>query len=409
MGGDASCDLPRVAPGWGCPGGSGVLFFAPTATSDGRRRVWRKTQQRPDTPTPATGPAADPVTSINRVVTSVRGRGLVTSPIRRRLIARLKPLAPRPLGAGLDLVLCGVAQALLALLVLAAYTLGLGLELLLRALTRLLHSLSFDLLDQLAHPLLGLAAHVLGALHHPLLDLGLEPDGKLVGLLGARLGLSSTLLGSGNAPVGLRLRLFEHLAGSLRGLLFGSLNRPCHRLIGLRLAGSHLRRDRLAVGLGPLHGPLEGLLGSVPTLLCASHASLGSTPLVALGGNPLAAFLTDLAQRGSRPLLDLGAASRGARFCRDNRLLGLGSALLAYPDPLQGLLGDAVHLLRRFTDCRQPHRGFAHPVANYYGRRRPPTSTTSELPQLAESGLSGLLGLARVQFALEDLAGRVAR
>jgi len=36
---------------WGCPGGSGVLFFAPMTPSDGRLRGGEKPSTRPGTPT----------------------------------------------------------------------------------------------------------------------------------------------------------------------------------------------------------------------------------------------------------------------------------------------------------------------------------------------------------------------
>ena len=138
------------------------------------------------------------------------------------------------MSARLDLVLGGAPDALLALLGLRADPLRLGLQGLLGAGPGLLRGLAFDLLDQLADPLLGLAAHVLGALHHPLLDLGLELDRELVRLLGRRLGFGGALLGGGDALVGLELCLLERLLVAPLGLLFGLPDLDLDRFLGLR-------------------------------------------------------------------------------------------------------------------------------------------------------------------------------
>src|SRR6476646_4920986 len=96
--------------------------------------------------------------SLESAVAGARGRRFAPRPLRRGLVGSRQHLAPRPLGARLDLLLGGVQQPLLPLLGLAADPFGLRPKLLLGPRPRLLLGLAFDLLHQPADALLGLAA-----------------------------------------------------------------------------------------------------------------------------------------------------------------------------------------------------------------------------------------------------------
>ena len=180
--------------------------------------------------------------------------------------------------------------------------------------------------------------------------------------------------------------------------------------LGARLLGHQLRpRASRSAPRAPLE-LLEGLLGAVARRLGAGDAlPRPRRRLLALGGDPLAALGAEL-----RAAVAIARSFSSARDLLGLRL-GLGDALLADPDPLQRLLGDPCisrSPRRPRSQLHWPARSFG---ATYYGRRRPPATRGAELPQFARelqrpAGRSGrLLRLARVQVALEDLAGRVAR
>src|SRR4029077_2652261 len=120
----------------------------------------------------------------------------------------------------------------------------------------------------------------------------------------------------------------------------------------------------LALALGALPQILEGPLGAVARGLDGGDLRLHLAPRLTLGGDPLAGLGGDAAKGLHRPFLQLGTDPVGAG-------LGHGDPLLADADPLQRLLGDAVHGLGGLTDGSQLPRWIAHSTASYYRHRRP--------------------------------------
>src|SRR6185295_10333537 len=249
-----------------------------------------------------------------------RGGRLATRPVGRGPIDCRQHLAARTLGARFDLHLGRLPDALLALLGLRPDPLGLGFERLLGADPGFLGGLAFDLLDQRPDLLPSLAAHVLGPLHHALLDLGLEPDRQLVRLAGRGFCFGGALLGRRDALVRLTIDLLPH--------------------------------------------PLEGALGPIAGLLGVCRARFRGLPLLALGRDPLATLLADLAQGAHRTVPGLRSHLLEPR-------LGPRHALLADPHPLERLPGGLVQLLAGLTDRLQLCCGLAHEPATYYRSRSP--------------------------------------
>ena len=224
--------------------------------------------------------------------------------------------------------------------------------------------------SSLLDALLGFAADVLGALHHPLLDLGLQPHRGLVRLGRGGFGVGGALLGGGDPSVGLGLNLLPRLLDLDLDLDLRGLERLGDGALGRGFASAAARsaseRACAVVATISSRSACARCCSSSKAFSARSRAAsapatraLGLGARLALGGDPLAGLGGDLAQRQHRPLLQLGLDRLGPR-------LGRGDPLLADPDPLERLVGDAAHR------HASPHR----PAAAAYGSPIPAQPTT---------------------------------